>query len=222
MSRSVKTNFDQIYKELEKMQKAPKKVIDQTIKDFKQRAPSWVAQEVVKEYNIKKNEITPTKGGGKVKAGSTRVQGDTIAQTSIVYRGRVLTPVHFGMMPKTPRQSYTLKAQVLKGEKKIWGKTKKLTKKQRKNIGRNFTHQSTKTSSKSPIMLMYTGNKQADGINYIPFQRQSGRRNDVKPIKTVSMPQMVSNAKVAEGIYKAINEELGKRFNHYVDLYFKK
>ena len=226
MSRSVETNFDKIYKELEKMQKAPKKVIDRTIKDFKQRAPSWVAQEVVKEYNIKKNEITPAGGRKKLKAGETKVhtRGKTLATTALVYEGRLLTPVHFSMSPKAPKQSYTLKAQVLKGERKTLGKTKKLTKKQRKNIGRNFTHQSTRTSHESPIMLMPTGNKQEGGTDYIPFQRKGYRdeRPKLHVIKTISMPQMVQNPKVDEGIYKAINEELGKRFNHYVDLYFKK
>ena len=54
MSISVKTNFNQVYKELGQMQKAPEKVIKRTIADFKRRAPSWIAQEVVKEYNIKK------------------------------------------------------------------------------------------------------------------------------------------------------------------------
>ena len=38
MSISVKTNFDQVYKELGQMQKAPEKVIKRTIADFKRRA----------------------------------------------------------------------------------------------------------------------------------------------------------------------------------------
>lgn len=223
MGKSKSTNFEDVYRELDQMRKAPKKVVDRTIKDFRQRAPSWVSQEVVKEYNIKKSEISPAKGGSnEKKAGSVQTKGETIASAALVYKGRVLTPTHFGMTPKAPKQSYTLKAQVIKGEKKTWSKVKKLSKKQRKNIGRNFTHQSTKTSSKSPIMLMHTGNKQPGGTNYIPFQRQSKNRNDLKAVKTLSMPQMVSNEKVEKNIANAINENLGKRFEHYCELYLLK
>lgn len=217
MSISVKTNFNQVYKELGQMQKAPEKVIKRTIADFKRRAPSWIAQEVVKEYNIKKSEITPVKdGSARGQAGSISTQGETLDSAALVYKGRVLTPIHFGMTPKAPKQSYTLKAQVIKGEKKTWGKVKKQTKKQRANIGRNFTHQSTRSSGRSPIMLMSTG-----GTNYIPFQRQSQNRKDLKAIKTLSMPQMVTNEKVEKNIADAINEKLGSRFDHYVEQYFK-
>lgn len=213
-------SIEETCKELQKMQKAPRKVIDSTIRDFKKRAPSWIAQEVVKEYNIKKTEITPSKNNNETKpAGFIKAYGETIDSASITYSGRLLTPVHFSMTPKVPKQTYTLKAQIKKGEKKTLGKVKKLTKKQRKNIGRNFTRQGTRTSTKSPIMLMHTGNKQSGGTNYIPFQRKGKERNKLEVIKTVSVPQMIENKKVEEGIKNAINEKLGKRFNHYVEHY---
>ena len=223
MSISVKTNFDQVYKELGDLRKASEKVIERTIADFKRRAPSWVAQEVVKEYNIQKSEIIPGKDRDKGQAGSISAQGETLDSAVLVYEGRLLTPVHFGMSPKAPKQSYTLKAQVIKGEKKTWSKVKKLTKKQRANIGRNFTHQSTRNSSRSPIMLMHTGNKREGGIDYIPFQRKGHRDNKPKlyVVKTVSVPQMVTNEKVGKNIENAINEKLGKRFNNHVEHYFK-
>lgn len=210
-------------KELQRMQTASQKVISATIKDFKRRGPSWVVQEVVKEYNIKKAEITQAKkGGGGRKAGSIGASGETLESAAILYAGRVLTPVHFRMTPKVPKQAYTLKAEIKKGEKKTLGKVKKLTKQQRKNIGRNFTRQGTKNSAKSPVMLMYTGNKQSGGINYIPFQRKGKERNNLKAIKTVSVPQMIENKKVKEGIKAAINEKLGSRFDHYVEQYLTK
>ena len=65
-------------------------------------------------------------------------------------------------------------------------------------------------------MLMSTG-----GTNYIPFQRQSQNRKDLKAIKTLSMPQMVTNEKVEKNIADAINEKLGSLFDHYVEQYFK-
>ena len=208
--------YDDILKDMEQMRKAPQKVVDRTVKDFKQRGPGWIAAEVVQKYNIKKNEIVPTKKNNyKPKAGSVKVKGDTIGSMALVYRGRVLTPTHFGMTPKAPKQTYTLKAEFVNGQKKTLGKVKKLTKKQRKNIGKNFTRQGTQNSDRSPIMLMRTGG------TYIPFQRVSKRRSDVKAVKTLSMPQMVSNPEVEAKIYDSISKNLGKRFDHYVDRYLK-
>lgn len=208
----------QVVKDLEQMKKAPKKIVQRTLSDFKKRAPSWVAQEVVKTYKIKKSEIMPSKNGGKG-AGSIKASGDTLDSAELTYRGRTLTPVHFGMSPKEPRQSYTLKAEIVKGQKKTLGQVKKLTKKQRANIGKNFTKQGTKSSTKSPIMLMHTGNKQEGGTNFIPFQRQSTRRDDIKAIKTISMPQMISNPDVSGRVEETIATNIQKRFDHYCEMY---
>ena len=65
-------------------------------------------------------------------------------------------------------------------------------------------------------MLMKTGNRQAGGTDYIPFQRKSTNRTDVHPIKTVSLPQMITNEKVASNIYNVIDEKLGKRLEHHL------
>lgn len=207
---------------MKQMQTAPEKVQESTVKDFKSRAPGWVATEVAKHYNIKKTDVTPAKYG-KTAVGQAKVKGKKLGSVSIVYQGRVLTPVRFSMKPLAPTGgAYTLKATIVKGDRKTLGKVKKLTKKQKKNIGRNFTQQGTKSSNKSPIMLMHTGNKQAGGTNYIPFQRQSKDRKDIKAIKTISMPQMVSNPQVEEQIYKSISEKLGKRLDHHVKRYMGK
>lgn len=211
MATSGIVNLAEITARLREMRTASQAVIDATVKDFKSRAPSWVAQEVVKEYNIKKGEVNP--GRGQTGAGTIRAQGNTVASASLVYKGRVLTPIHFGMTPKVPKVggSYTIKVQIKKGQKKVLGRNKKLTKKQRQNIGRNFTRQGTKNSPRSPVMLL-----SANGP-YIPFQRKSQRRNDLEAVRTLSVPQMVSNEKVEKGIQEAINEKLGKRLDHHMN-----
>lgn len=211
--------ISEIVKDLEQMKKAPKKIVSRTLSDFKSRAPSWVAQEVVKTYNIKKSEIMPAKGGASKSAGSIKATGETLDTAELVYRGRTLTPTHFKMSPREPKQSYKLTAEIQRGNKKTLGQVKKLTKKQRANIGKNFTKQATKTSSKSPIMLMHTGNAKEGGTNFIPFQRQSQRRDDIKAIKTLSMPQMVSNNEVAERINESVSTNIKKRFDHYCEMY---
>ena len=213
-SRGGIVNLTEVLSELEKMKKGSENVIKRTVSDISKRAPGWVASEVVQVYGIKKGEITPSSKGKK--AGNISVRGETIASLQLVYRGRVLTPTHFGMTPKAPPdRGYTLKASILKGNKATLGKVKKLTKKQRAALGKNFTRSGTKSSNHSPIMLMRTGG------TYIPFQRKSQNRKDLEAIKTVSVPQMVSNEKTEPGISKTLNENIEKRFHHHLSRMMK-
>lgn len=198
-------NYNSLKQQLEEMKKAPKAVMKATTSDAKKRAPGWVATEVAKVYGVKKGEIT----GGKL--GTVKVKGKSFDQVKIEYTGRVLTPTHFSMKPTTPGSgSYTLKATIIKGQRATLGKVKKLTKKQRAALGKNFHRQGTRTSDHSPVMLMRTGG------TYIPFQRKSFERKDVEAIKTLSMPQMVSSDRAHDGIQNAINEGLGKRLDHHM------
>ena len=200
-------------KELEKLKGKSETVLKRTVSDLRTRAPGWIASEVAQVYGIKKGEITPSKSGtGGKKAGSVLVAGETVDTLQIVYRGRVLTPTHFGMTPKAPKQSYTLKAEIIRGNKATLGKVKKLTKKQRRNIGKNLRREGTRNSDSSPIMLMRTGS------TYIPFQRKSKDRKDVEAIKTLSLPQMVSSDRTKDKIDKALSDGLEKRLAQHSKL----
>lgn len=215
----VSVQYKKAIKDLKAIQGKSDKVITRLMSDVKTRVPGWVASEVTQVYNIKKGEVTPAKAGKSSKpAGSIRVKGDTLETMEIVYRGRPLTPTHFGMTPKAPRASYTLKAEIVKGQKSVLGKKKKLTKKQRAALGKNFRRQGTQTSDHSPIMLMGTGNAKEGGTNYIPFQRKSTDRMDIEAIKTVSLPQMVSSDRARENIDRAINEGLSKRMAQHMKI----
>ena len=202
-------NYKLIKKKIGDMQQAPRKVMTSMASDAKKRVPGWVAAEVTKQYGIKKGDIT----GQKI--GRVTPQGTDFKNVRIVYTGRLLTPTHFNMSPKAPNPggAYTLKATIVKGQRTTLGKVKKLTKKQRAALGKNFTRSGSRQSDHSPIMLMPTG------TTYIPFQRKSVRRNDVEAIKTISLPQMVSSQRTEEGIQQAINEGLGKRLDHYMSRY---
>ena len=200
-------DYNAIQKKIDGLGKKSETVMKRTLSDMKSRVPGWIATEVSSKYGVKKGEIN----SGTI--GSVKVKGDTVETVQIIYKGRVLTPTHFGMTPKAPgKGAYTLKAAVIRGQKTELGKVKKLTKKQRKNIGKTFTRSGTKTSDHSPIMLMPTGG------TYIPFQRKSTNRSDVEAIKTVSLPQMVSSERTKPGIDKAISENLGKRLDHHMKL----
>lgn len=217
-------NYKVLQKDLEQLRKAPETVLKRTVSDVRTRVPSWVAAEVTKVYGIKKAEVLPVKSGKAKKAvGDIKVKGEKVSALQVVYRGRLLTPVHFGMKPTTPNPggAQTLKATIIKGQRQTIGKTKKLTKKQRQNIGRNFRGQGTRNSPRSPWMLQQTGNKKEGGVNHIPFQRtkQPGKMDHV--FRTVSLPQMVSSERTHEAITKAINEGLEKRLEQHMKLLTK-
>lgn len=202
------SNLHQLVADLEAIENGGKKAISNTIKDVKARAPGWIAQEVTAVYNIKKSEITPS-GSGKPKkmAGSIQITGETIEELAITYKGRLLTPVHFGMTPKTapPGKSYTLRMQMVKGQKKV--------------IGRYLN---TRTpggpySERSHNILMGTGNTKAGGVSAIPFQRMSRTRTDIKKFTTISVPSMITSERTNEKIMTRLQEETAKRLQHNLD-----
>lgn len=203
-------NYKALKKRIDKTSKTSETVTKRILSDFKSRAPTWIAKEVSEVYGITKKEVNTL--------GNMKVKGDSIDEVAVVYKGRVLTPTHFKMSPTAPKPAYTLKAEIIRGKKATLGKVKKLTKKQRKALAKNFTGEGTRKSDHSPIMLLKTGAASADKTQYIPFQRKSVDRNDLKAIKSVSVPQMVRNEKAQPRITRAINEGMEKRIQHHMKL----
>ena len=203
-------NFQKLMDTVAQIDEQGRKAVKATVRDVKARAPSWIAQEVTSVYNIKKGEITPSgKNSGKPKemAGNVSVSGETIEELTITYSGRLLTPVHFGMTPKTapPGKSYTLRMQVVKGQKKV--------------IGRYLN---TRTpggpySERSHNILMGTGNTKPGGVSAIPFQRMSRTRTDIKKFTTISVPSMITSERTNEKIMTRLQEETAKRLQHNLD-----
>lgn len=200
-------NLRQLAADVQAIEAGGRKAIASTVKDVKARAPGWIAQEVTAVYNIKKGEITPSSGGKPKKmAGSIRITGETIEELTLTYKGRLLTPVHFGMTPKAPPKgkSYTLKVQVLKGSKKVLGRYKNT-----RTPGGPF-------SQRSHNILMGTGNTKEGGTNWIPFQRMSKTRTDIKKVTTISVPQMITSDRTNEAIMLRLNTETAKRLDHHM------
>mgnify|MGYP000046273197 CR=1 FL=1 len=203
-------------KALDKMKKAPATAVQRSLSDVRKRAPGWVASEIVNVYGVSKSEIT----GGKI--GTTKVSGISIDKITIKYRGRRLTPVHFHMSPAAPKSgAYTLKSTIIKGNRATLGKVKKLTKKQKKNIGRNFHHEGTRNSPQSPWMLQTTGAKSADGVPYIPFQRRKQPGKPQYAMRTLSLPQMVSGERTNKNITEALQTNLDKRVSNHMKQLWK-
>lgn len=212
-------NFKKLQKQAKAIQKDSEKILKSTLSDLRKQAPAKVRQEVVAVYNISKKEITPGavkkgKDGTKAEvkqAASIRTRGETIDAFALIYTGRLLTPVHFGMTPKAPPsgRGYTLKMQVYKGKKTVIGRYRK-----KRKPGGPF-------SQRSHNILMGTGTTKEDGVKYIPFQRMSKNRTDLKKFTTVSVPQMIENPKVNAAIYDELGKYVLERLDHHAKRFAK-
>ncbi len=183
-------NYRELMSDISNIEKQSKKAVQRTISDFKTRGPGWVSQEVAKEYNIKKKDINEAKKGVSKGGNKIKIAGTSVDELSILYQGRLLTPTHFGMKPTArpaKNRPYVVTAQI----KKTGG---------RKALGHS-------------VFLAPSGSA---GTKQIPFQRRGDARLPIDVIKTVSVPQMVTNEKVAKQIHERISEELGKRLDHHL------
>lgn len=225
-------NAKKLEKQIERMKTAPAKALKAAENDIRDRAPGWIAAGVAERYAISNGKSSKDSVSKKEvlsgNIGKLRIKGSLNNNTMrLEYSGRSLTPVHFGMKPISkpqPGSAYSLKWKVLRGGKGTTAKIKKLTKKQRKNIGRNFTHQSTQNSQQSPWMLQPTGNRKEGGVNYIPFQRR-GQTNPFQYVaRAPSLPQMIKDksGQLRPEVEKHFAANLEKRITHNINRFMPK
>lgn len=183
-------NFSKLVGSLKDLNKDVDKAVGRTIADCKTRGPAQVTKAATEVYGIKSGEVTAAgkaaKGGAKT-VGSIKVKGVTVDSVQLIYSGRVLTPSHFSMTPrKRPDggKKYTVKAAVYKGKKKVLG---------------------------SSVFLASSGSA---GTTEIPFKRKTEKRTPIEAIRTVSIPQMITNETVSADIQARMDELLAKRLQH--------
>ena len=199
---------------LAKMNKQSETVVKRTVSDFKSRAPAWVSAAVTEYYAIKKSDVKGAMTGVKKGIGKIKVAGVTVDEISLVYSGRLLTPTHFKMKPTTPpkkrdKDTRLIPGQNIKSDKAVGDVA---------IVNPLAPYQVTAEIKKGhrvtfPGQTFLGTNK---GAGYIPFQRQSDERTGIKSIKTVSIPQMITNEQVGEEIKKKIDEGLSKRLEHHL------
>lgn len=184
------SNLAKLVGELKATNKDVEKALSRTIADCRTRAPAQVTKAVTAVYGIKSSEVTAAgkaaKGGAKT-VGSIKVKGVTVDSVQLTYKGRLLTPSHFSMTPKKrpdAGKKYTVKAAIFKGQKKVLG---------------------------SGVFLAASG---AAGTTEIPFKRKTKKRLPIEAIRTVSIPQMITNEKVSADIKVRMDELLTKRLQH--------
>lgn len=201
-------NLKQVQKQLQDINKKADTFMTRTMSDAKKRGPSWIAQGVAEEYKTTRKAVT----SGKL--GKLKVKGD-LRHLQLKYSGARIDLTKFSLTPKVPKQTYTLKVEVRRGQKVAINKVTKPTKKQyRDNIARNFRRQGTRNSPSSPVMLMKMGN--AD--KHMPFQRPTQNRTDLRVKRTIALPQMVTegeNGPLHPAPAKYFGEGLEKRVENH-------
>lgn len=195
----IKIDTSDVQKKIERLSRVlgdPSGVFTRTIGDMQRRAPGKVADAVREVFSIKKSDVMPTKKKTDLKkAGSIKIKGQTIAELTLHYEGRVLTPLHFGVTPKTmPKKGkkYSVKLKVKKQQKTVKSPTKD---------GKvPFVAPARKGSSRIIPWLRDT-----DGV--------------INPMRTLSLPQMVDNETAREIMNTSLGELLHDRFNHNLKRY---
>ena len=196
MTVSLK-GYAKLTQELKALNKDSEAVLRRTTSDFKSRAPAWVAAAVSETYDIKKSEVSKAKTSAKP-AGKVEVSGILVDNVQLTFSGRVLTPTHFGMKPKTrPKSTKDENGKTIRKARK-YTVTAEIIRGQRKALGSN----------------VFLGTNK--GTGEIPFQRTGDSRTPIQAIKTLSIPQMITNEKVSAQIQKNIEEGLTKRLDNHV------
>lgn len=196
--------YDKLVKKLEKLNKDSEVALKKTVSDLKSRAPAQVTKAVTARYNIKAGEVTAAGKIAKTTATVIKTPSKPIDTVQMTYTGTLLTPTHFNMKPKSrPQGTKDENGRTIKKPKK-YEVSAEIIKGQRKGLGPN---------------VFLGGNK---GGTDIPFQRKGDSRTPIQAIKTLSIPQMISNETVYQDIQKNLEELISNRVNHHVEQALKK
>jgi len=201
MNVSMPKHSDLI-KKLHRINKDGEDILKKTVCDFKSRAPAWVSAAVSETYGIPKSEVKNAFAGTKKSASRIKVAGNEIDNVGLVYSGRRLTPTHFKMKPANPPSKkgvpYQISAEFFKG-------------KRQRLSSRAFL-----------IPIRFRGESGKEEIKSLPFQRKGKGRWAIKTIRTLSIPQMLTNKTVAAAVQENINAGLGKRVEHHMSQALKR
>lgn len=111
----------------------------------------------------------------------------------IIIKGHRLSFVHFPHSPKIPlKRKYKVKV--------------------------NIKH-ATKTVSTNPLpFIAHTGAKSLDKVQFNIFKREGKNRFPITVLRTLAIPQMITNEEVAELIREKANKKLEERLEHEIIL----
>ena len=196
----VSVDIIDVLKTLGKVPEQSERAMKATVNDVRTRAPGWINKAIRADYTVETKEIKKSlkvrKGEGQFSLG-----GFVVDNIVLEYKGRMLTPIHFNIRPKSKpsRRRYNISVEIKRGRRRrLAGKVQ---------------------YSRPPFLAGTNG----AGSTTIPWQREGKARLPIVPIKTLSVPQMISSqTKVKPNVEKAINEGLRKRALHQIERFLLK
>lgn len=148
-----------------------------------------VGRIVPQSYAIKTGEVKASFKGGIKRPSRSNLTA------SITSTGRTLSFAHFPYTPKKPR----------KAKRSAFQNAVMVTIKKTK--GRVISRKG---------FVATTGAKSADKTPYNVFKRLGKSRLPIAPIRTLSIPQMITNEKVGKQIQKFATEKMSERLEHEI------
>lgn len=164
-----------------------------TIAAFKRTAEYVVTQAgkiVPKYYAIKGSEV---KASFK---GDLKYPSKSDLSMSVESKGHTLSFAHFPYVPKAP---------VTKIKKSVFERAVRVTIK--KNKGQVVSKRG---------FVATTGAKSEDKTQFNVFMRLGKSRFPIAPIRTLSIPQMITNENVADQLLDAANKKMAERLEHEI------
>lgn len=212
-------NLEEVLSGLNKRKEYAAKAVNSTCKDFKSRAPGWINKAVTQKYTIKSGEVKGAlKGAHNV--GTTVLGGVKLDDIRLEYSGRILTFSHFRFTPKKPA-GVSKKRGLIPGQYTTAGRPvvyASLLKKTNAKVTVKKGQTKVLKGRYSPTPFIAS----MRGSPMMPFQRRTAERSSVVSMRSVSIPQMITNEEVSQDINERISEGLGKRLQHHLDRYSNK
>lgn len=190
--------LEQLTKELKGFEKEVGKAFLSAVNRTIDHTLTMTARTVSKAYNIKQADIRAGKGStSKLPAVTVYVKRPTGQSPggSVEFVGRTLTLMHFHFSPKKafPLPRRTSREKTVKVKIKRTGGTKKLH------------------TSPPPFVYRFATNQNAN-----VWRRTGKKLYPIEPIRTASVPQMITNADVADTIIRSAAQMLDERMEHEI------
>lgn len=189
-------NYDQVCKDLRKVPKDLAVGLKRfNVRLAKSGVNTVVRNEVTRVYNIKKGDLAGESTRRYDQVQTISLAGVGIPFFNVTYTGRMLTPGHFGMTPKT-RPGNTPPF--------VFGRRAGRNYKVRWKPFRAGGREVLESNSGLPAFIASANNAE------LAFARLGSRPKPIEAIKRLSVPIMIENEKVAPQIQQEIEKRIEK------------
>ncbi len=215
MSNTIYANTEQLDKNADLLQGYPKESV-RIMNSVLSRAAATVrieaGRQIPKAYGVPQKEIRSALNSGQRKV-KTVMGASGAGSVSVAVLGRPLTLTRFRHTPQTPPQREKGKKRRVFLVKALIMREKGMT-----SVGpvRGMD------SKNKPVFLMPSKRSDGSGNYLFAFRMgmKKGNREKVKVLRTLSIPQMITNERVGPVIVEKVNHTIFTRLKHELDRSF--